>query len=145
MTHRWLPLVASELSRLHNGMDQAIASIPDDRHWPGLANSYPLLTLWEDDRCYYAEAELPGMPLDCLEIFVAQGSQLTIQGERKSTEVAGTWHRQERGFGKFTRTIALPSEVNADKVEARMEQGILRVTLPKSEKARARRIAVKAE
>lgn len=141
ITNRWSPLMRS----LQDEMDQPFASILGDRQWPGFANSYPLFNLWEDDGCYYADTELPGMPLDCLEIFVAQGNHLTIQGERKPDEMAATWHRQERGFGKFTRTIALPGEVNPDKVEARMEQGILRVTLPKSEKARARRIAVKAK
>lgn len=145
MENRWLPLMTHELNRFQNEMDRAFASIAGDRHWPGFANSYPLLNLWEDDRSYYVEAELPGLPLDGLDIFVGQENVLTIQGERRLAETTGTWHRQERGFGQFSRTIALPGEVNADKVEARMEQGILRVTLPKSEKARARRIAVKAE
>lgn len=145
MTSRWLPMLTSELSRFQDEMDRAFASLTDKGAWPGLANSYPLLNLWEDDHNYYAEAELPGMPLDALEIFVAQGNQLTIEGERKPAEAAGTWHRQERGFGRFSRTIGLPSDVDADKVEAKLDQGILRVTLPKSEKARPRRIAVKAE
>jgi HSP20 family protein len=142
---RWFPLMTHELSRFHNEMEGAFASLVGGAQRHGLAPSYPPLNVWENDQNYYAEAELPGMPLDALEIFVAKGNQLTIQGVRKPTDTAGAWHCQERGFGKFSRTINLPGEVDADKVEAQMEQGVLRVILPKSEKARPRRIAIKAE
>ncbi len=54
------------------------------------------------------------------------------------------WHRQERGFGKFTRQVTLPSLVDADKVEAKYENGVLYLTLPKSEAAKPRKIIVKS-
>ena len=142
---RWFPLMTHELSRFQNEMEGAFASLIGRGRWPGLAASYPPLNVGEDDQNYYAEAELPGMPLDALEIFVAEGNQLTIQGERKPADKTGAWHRQERGFGTFCRTLKLPGEVDADKVEAKLEQGVLRVVLPKSEKARPRRIAIKGE
>jgi len=83
--------------------------------------------------------------LDHLEIYVAEGTQSTIQGERRQRELEkGVWHRPERGFGQFSRTILLPVNVDADKVEARFEQGVLFVTLPQSEAAKPRRISVKA-
>ena len=111
----------------------------------GAVSAYPPLNVWEDADNLYAEAELPGLSLDNLEIFVAEGNQLSIQGERKAPEVPnGTWHRRERGFGKFCRAVVLPAEVQADKVEARFEHGILRLTLPKSDRAKPRRIPVKA-
>lgn len=145
LTSRWLPLMTSELNRFQREVDRMFASVAGAGRRPGLAYTYPPVNLWEDDQNYFAEAELPGIPLDALEIFVSEGNQLTIQGERKPLEAGGTWHRKERGFGKFSRTFTLPSEVDADKVEAKMEQGVLRVTLPKSERARPRRISVKGE
>ena len=67
----------------------------------GLALAYPAVNVWEDGEAVYAEAELPGMNLDDLEIYVT-GNQLAIKGERKQPPVEkGYWHRQERGFGSF--------------------------------------------
>jgi HSP20 family protein len=94
----------------------------------------------------YAEAELPGMELNDLEIYVTRGDQLTIKGERKEpTTGKAYWHRQERGFGSFTRVLTLPVDVDPDKVEARLHNGVLTITMPKSEKARPRKISVKVE
>jgi HSP20 family protein len=110
---------------------------------PALADSYPPVNIWGDNDKVYAEAELPGMQLDQLEIYVAEGNQLTIKGDRRQREPAkSVWHRLERGFGQFSRTIMLPVIVDADKVEARFEHGVLFVTLPKSEAAKPRRISV---
>jgi len=113
------------------------------RNHPALASSYPLLNIWGDSDNVYAEAELPGMHLDHLEIYVTEENQLTIQGERRQPELdTGVWYGKERGFGQFSRTIMLPVKVDADKVEARFEYGVLFVTLPKSEAAKPRRISV---
>jgi len=110
---------------------------------PALADSYPPVNVWGDDDKVYAEAELPGMQLDRLEIYVTEANQLTIQGERRQCDLdKGVWFGQERGFGHFSRTILLPVNVDADKVEARFEHGVLFVTLPKSEASRPRRISV---
>ena len=110
---------------------------------PALASSYPPLNIWGDSDRVYAEAELPGMQLDHLEIYVSEGNQLTIQGERLQRDLdKGVWFGQERGFGQFSRTIMLPVKVDADKVEARLEYGVLFVTLPKNEAAKPRRISV---
>jgi HSP20 family protein len=110
---------------------------------PALASTYPPLNIWGDSDKVYAEAELPGMQLDHLEIYVTEENQLTVQGERRKLELdKGVWCRQERGFGQFSRTITLPVKVDADKVEARFEHGVLFVTLPKSEAAKPRRISV---
>jgi len=112
--------------------------------WRGLSFQYPAVNVWEDDSTVHAEAELPGLPQDQVEVYVTEGNQLTVQGERKLAErPSGTWHRRERGFGKFSRTVTLPADVNSEKVEARLENGILHVTLPKSEAARSRKIDVK--
>src|SRR5262245_57343061 len=73
------------------------------------ANGGPFVNVWEDDDAFHAEADLPGLNLDKFEVFVTEGNQLTIQGERKAPEFEGAvWHRQERPFGQFSRTLTLP-------------------------------------
>jgi len=112
----------------------------------GLVKS-PAINLWEEDEALWLEAELPGLELNDLEIFVTGHNQLTLKGERKPPlleKEKGVQHRQERGFGKFTRTVTLPFAVDENNVEARFENGILRVRLPKHETAKPRKIAIKA-
>lgn len=104
--------------------------------------AFPALNLWEDGECLYVEAEVPGMSMDDLDVHIT-GNDLTIKGERKG--MAGenlTYHRQERGTGAFSRSINLPLEVNPDKVEAVLKDGVLTITLPKSAAARSRKITV---
>jgi HSP20 family protein len=133
-----------EMNRFHNEMNQLFGRF-------GVANGRnrqpggPALNVWEDENAVYVETDLPGVPADKLDVSVTEGNQLTIQGERPAPEVANAvWHRQERGSGTFTRAVTLPTLVNADKVEARFEQGVLKLTLPKAEAAKPRKIAVKA-
>lgn len=149
MFTRWQPLgdvradmqrLQSEVSRLLGRFDlgDAVAAVT--------GSEYPALAVWEDVDNLYVEAELPGLELDDLEIFVSGSNLLSIQGERKQPEAgSGTWHRQERGFGKFSRVYELPTEVDADAVQATLKDGVLNVTLPKRAEAKPRRISVKAE
>ena len=106
----------------------------------------PALNVWEDETAFYVEADLPDVAADKLDVTVKEGNRLTLVGERKPAEPANAvWHRQERFAGTFTRELTLPTPVDADKVEAKFEYGVLKLTLPKSEAARPRKIAVKAE
>ena len=106
--------------------------------------TYPALNLWEDEEKLCVEAELPGFQLDQLEIYVSGDNQLTIKGERKAPELKeGHWHRQERGFGDFNRTVELPQDVDADRVSAEFKDGVLKVSLPKREEIKPRRIEIK--
>lgn len=118
-----------------------------DRNWQrNFSGSYPAVNVWEDADAAYLEAELPGLSLDELEIYVTGGNQLTLKGERKvEGPQEGVWHRQERGQGTFARVLTLPFSVEPDKVEARFENGVLQVRLPKHEKAKPRKINVKSE
>lgn len=143
---RWQPLLAGEFNRLQNEMNRLFNNMGVRSAWPGLSFSFPALNVWEDGNTLYAEAELPGLTEEQLEVCVTDGNQLTVQGERKPVEhESGTWHRRERGFGKFSRTVTLPADVEADAVEAKLESGILRITLPKSAAARTKKIVVKGE
>jgi HSP20 family protein len=108
--------------------------------------AFPALNVSEEGDRLCVEAELPGLDLKDLEIYVTGGNQLTIKGERKpSVPENGVWHRQERVFGSFSRSLTLPFPVDPDKVDARLENGVLTVKLAKHESARPRKISVKAE
>ena len=139
--------VFNQLQQLSDEMNRIFSRWGENggRFFSGLA-TFPAVNLWEDADKVYVEAELPGLDLKNLEIYVTGGNQLTIKGERKqNVPEKAIWHRQERGFGRFTRVLTLPFNVDADKVDARFEHGVLLVQLAKHESAKARKIAVKAE
>jgi HSP20 family protein len=142
-----LPALWSGLNRLSGEVDRLFERWGPEvvtRHL-GLG-AFPPVNVWEDENAFDVEAELPGLKQEQLHISVANRTELTIQGERSADErLKGTWHRRERGFGKFQRALTLPVPVDPDKVEARLENGVLHLTLPKAEEARPRRITVKAE
>jgi HSP20 family protein len=119
----------------------------EDWQGPALAVSFPALNVWENESFIFAEAELPGLKLEELEIYVTGPDQLTIKGTRKPPQAPEkvTWHRQERGFGTFTRVITLPFAVDPAKVEAKLEHGVLTIKMAKSEEAKPKKIAVKGE
>ena len=105
--------------------------------------TFPPVNVWEEGENVYVEAELPGVKSEDVDISVV-GDALTLKGRRGGAGAAsGTaYHRQERGAGEFVRVIRLPVEVNSDKVEASLKEGVLRITLPKSEAARPRKIQI---
>lgn len=139
-----LPGVPRDMRQFREEIDRLVDSF--GREWPGLATRFPALNIWQDDSNMYVETELPGMNLEGLEIYVTGGDQLTIKGERKAPQVENAaWHRQERGFGSFTRAVTLPVPVDPDAVQARFVHGVLTITLPKSAAARPKKIAVKSE
>jgi HSP20 family protein len=106
----------------------------------------PLMNIWQDENTVYAEFDLPGVDPSKVEITVTEGNQLTVQGERVPPAITGAaWVRQERPFGKFVRVVGLPTLVNAETVEARYDNGVLQLTLPKHEAAKPRKILVKGE
>jgi HSP20 family protein len=136
--HLW-----GEMGRVHTELNRLFGHFDGGQR--ALSPLGPAVNVWEDEQSVYAEADLPGHNPEKLEVFVTEGDQLTIQGERTHTAPEGAvWHRQERGFGQFLRQVELPALVDADKVEAKYEQGVLRLTLPKSEAAKPRKIAVKS-
>jgi HSP20 family protein len=102
------------------------------------------MNVWEDDNHLFVEAEVPGVKPEQLDVTVV-GNELTIKGQRPE-ELTGdaAFHRRERGQGAFTRIIRLSSEVNADQVQAALNDGVLLLTLPKAEAAKPRKIQVKS-
>jgi HSP20 family protein len=140
LSTRWEPW--TELNRLSREMDR-LFSRGGNGGVMGVG-TFPALNVWEDDDNLYTEAELPGFCMEDMEIYVT-GNQLTIKGERKPPQHdGGTWHRQECGYGKFSRMVELPGDINGENVSAEFKNGVLKVTLPKSEAVKPRRIEVKA-
>ncbi len=112
-----------------------------DRWFPAAAGS-PRLNVWEEGDVYFAEAEVPGLKSEDLELSVV-GNELTIKGRRDTASEEGTtFHRRERGFGEFVRAIKLPVEVDSAQVSATLVNGVLTVRLPKAEAAKPRKISV---
>jgi len=104
----------------------------------------PAVNLWETNGELYAEAELPGVKQEDLEVLVA-GGELTIKGQRPMpANGSQAFHRRERTAGAFQRTIRLPVDVDASKVEATLHDGVLSITLPTAEAARPRKIPVQS-
>lgn len=110
---------------------------------PG-AGVFPLTNIAETKDSFFIRAELPGIKPDELDIQVTDKG-LSITGERKIAEEGDNvkYHRREREAGRFSRFIALPSEVKVDKVDASLKNGILTITIPKAEEAKPRQIAVR--
>jgi HSP20 family protein len=101
------------------------------------------LDLYEEDDDLVVTASLPGVKPEDVDVSV-QGDVLTIRGETRSEQESGRgrWHRRERTYGSFQRRITLPCTVNTEKAEARFENGILTLHLPKAEEAKERRIRI---
>lgn len=131
-----------EMERLRREMDRLFTGFRGFR--PLRVGVFPLLNVSEDKDNLYVRAELPGINPNDIEISV-EGDTLTLRGERKSAEVGEnvSYHRREREFGRFRRSLTLPTRINADKVEAVFKNGILQITLPKAEEVRPKQITVK--
>lgn len=104
----------------------------------------PAVDMVENDEAFVVRCDLPGVKADQLEISVTD-NVLTIKGEKKGDANGARVYRKEVWEGNFQRTVTLPMGVDADKVEARLKDGVLTLTLPKREEHKPRQIAVKAK
>jgi len=108
----------------------------------------PRVEMKEDDKQIHVTAELPGVEEKDIHIS-ATGDVLTIEGEKKSETEKNEkgFYRSERYYGSFRRELALPGEINMDKAEAKFKDGVLTLTLPKTEQAQkaAKAIPIKKE
>lgn len=107
----------------------------------------PAVDIVEREKEYEIEAEIPGMDERNLEVTLANGT-LTIRGEKSDDkeEKKKNYYLSERHYGSFRRAFRVPEGVDADKIEAKFEKGVLKLTLPKSEEAlkKTKKIAIKA-
>jgi len=103
----------------------------------------PAVDVYENNDSVIVRAEVSGMKKEDINVTLHDGA-LNIAGERKAdgAHAGGAAHRAERYFGRFQRSVALPAKVAADKIHASYKDGVLTVTLPKSEEAKPKQIAV---
>jgi HSP20 family protein len=143
----WSPFM--EMRRLQSDIDQLF-----DGTWPRMGDAssarratpetrtYPPVNLWLGDSSVVVTAELPGLDSDDVDLTIRE-NMLTIQGTRKALDAEhADWHRQERVTGQFTRTVALPFRVDADRVAARFTNGVLEVELQRPEEDKPRKIKI---
>jgi HSP20 family protein len=133
-----------ELERLRREMNRVFADIPaagGTTPVPG----YPAMNVWTSEDGAILTAELPGVGADDIDISV-EGDMLTLSGNRQPVELPenAVVHRRERGHGRFSRVLRLPFPIDSGEVEATFERGILRVSLPRPESDKPRKIAIKA-
>jgi HSP20 family protein len=138
-----------ELDNLRREIDDAFRGVGMRRvltpHFltGGGTRRFPLVNISEDGTDIYLEALLPGVDPSRVEVSVLRNT-LTLAGERNpaETDKNAVWHRNERGIGKFSRTIELPAEIDSSKVSAQCCDGVLKITLPKVEAAKPKKITV---
>lgn len=110
------------------------------------AHDFPLVNVWRGENGAIVTAELPGIDAAKLDISVI-GDSLTLSGNRELDPLreGESFHRQERAYGRFTRTLQLPFQVDTAKVQAKYEKGILQITLPRMEIDKPKKITIKTE
>jgi HSP20 family protein len=134
----------AELERMSRQMDRLTHGLIGR---PGLglrpASVFPAINLTEDPDNYYIRAELPGIKADVLNI-QAVGRNLTLSGERTIAAEGENvkYHRREREAGKFSRVIGLPGDIDTDKVDAKLANGMLTVTIAKAEASKPKQITI---
>lgn len=109
----------------------------------GGGGEFPPVNLWRGDGGLLLMAEVPGVPLDNLEITVHQNT-VTVKGKRAQEVPAqeATYHRHERALGNFARTVTLPYIVDADRVKASVANGVLTLALPRPESDKPKKIHI---
>ena len=134
-----------DLARLHNEMDDLFSAFFGN--WPTYEHKlWPAIDVAENEDSIVIKAELPGCKADDIDISV-HGNTLTISGEKKQEEEKkekGYYHL-ERSYGSFRRDLNLPADVDTTKVDAACRDGVLTITLPKAEKAKAIKVKVKEQ
>lgn len=145
--YRWYvdrnPLV-SELGKLQREMTRLWDQVYPQNGYSEGVGVFPPVNVWEDHDNYYITAEIPGVQDKDLDVTAVSGS-LTINGQRTIDEKEGvSYHRRERDAGKFSRVISLGDRINPDKVDARLKNGVLSVTIGKAEESKPKQITIKA-
>jgi HSP20 family protein len=135
---RWDPL--RDMTQVQGQFNRLL-----DQVWSGRQESWlPAVDVFDTKEAVVLKAELAGIDLDDIQIEV-EDNVLTVKGERRLEETVDEerYHRIERRFGSFQRSLALPQNVRAEEISAGYEDGILTVTVPKAEEEKPRRIEVK--
>jgi len=134
-----------QLTRLHDEMDDLISSFFEGWETPFLVRGHwPAIDMAENENEFVIKAEVPGCKADDIDISV-HGNILTISGEKKQEEQKegkGYYH-VERSYGSFRRDLNLATDVNPEKIEATCKDGVINITVPKTEKAKSVKVKVR--
>jgi HSP20 family protein len=143
-SERWEPLgeLQQTTERMRRLLDETFGGLGG---WPSFltdrAGWSPHVDIEETDDAYVLEAELPGVKREDVNIELL-GNELSIAGEAKERERKGVVRRRTRRVGRFEYRVRLPDQVESDRVEANLAEGVLTVRVPKSERAQRKRIEV---
>ncbi len=139
----YLPAVQSIQSAVNRIFDEALREfMTPSRERAGEWS--PAVDIYENATEFVFEVEVPGLDREAVSISIDNG-HLTITGQRPEVDEARTRHRRERPYGKFERSFQLPASVDTERVSARMDKGVLVITVPKREEAKTRQIPVTVE
>lgn len=132
------------LDRWQNELERASRFPKDEQNALVTSDWSPAVDIREESDRYLLHADIPGVKPEQIEVSADDG-MLTIKGERRheSTEEKGDYKRVERSHGVFYRRFALPDDVDPEKISASTRDGVLELTLPKSEGRKPRKIEVK--
>jgi HSP20 family protein len=138
------PSIWQEMDQLQREMNRLFDASSKGRVYN--SPSYPAINIWTNEDGQVISAEMPGVRPDDIDIDVT-GDALSISGERKPDEVAkeAHYHRRERSYGLFSRTVQLPFMVDTNKVEASFKNGVLTINLPRAEADKPKKIAIKSK
>lgn len=136
------PTIWREMDRLQQDMNRLFGDMNVNR--TRKASSFPAINVWAAEESARVTAEIPGVSKDDLDINVT-GDTLTLSGVRSQDGLpeGARYHRQERRFGEFSRSIQLPYTVDVNKVKAVFKNGVLSVDLPRVEAEKPKKITVK--
>ena len=138
---RWEPLQDIErvTDRMRRMLDETFGEWPSALRQAGAWS--PSVDIEELDDAYLVEAELPGVKADDVDIELA-GNELSISGELKEKERRGVLRTQTRRVGRFDYRVRLPEQLDPEKVEADLKEGVLTIRVPKSERASRKKIQI---
>jgi len=137
----WNPF--RELDSMHRRMSQMLETAFEPSALNGLTGWTPPVDIEETDDAFVIEAELPGVKRDDVSVEL-DDNELTIRGESKERERVGILRRQSRRVGEFHYRVRLPGDVDEDKVEATLRDGVLELRVGKAVPAKARQIEISA-
>jgi HSP20 family protein len=137
-----MPSIWQEMDQLQREMNRLFD--PTNQRQVLNSPSYPAINIWTNKDGQMISAEMPGIRPDDINIDVT-GDALSISGERKPDDIIkeARYHRRERVYGSFSRTVQLPFMVDTNKVEANFKNGVLLVTLPRAEADKPKKITIK--
>jgi len=128
----------NDIERMQKEISRLLSSVV-----PSSSQDFPAVNVWTNEEKALVTTELPGIPDADVDISVA-GKLLTIRGSREPVKIGEdeSYHRKERWYGKFTKTVEIPFPIDAEKVEANLNKGILSISLPRLEADKPKKITI---